>query len=274
MAAEPQSGFRLPELADSQFRLLQRLMLEASGIALAANKRPLVAGRLMKRLRHYQLPGYEQYLALLEQPQHRAERRLVVDLLTTNETYFFREPAHFSFFGQWLARRKGSLRVWSAACSSGEEPYSLAMVLSEHSTTQDWSILASDLSLSMLERAGQGVYELNQTLHFPEGWLQRYCLNGVGSMAGRFRVQAALRQRVSLREVNLVQPLPEGVGPFEVIFLRNVLIYFNNDEKQRIVRRLVEQLLPGGLLFIGHAESIHGFGLPLRLLSPSVYERL
>lgn len=274
MAAEPVSGLRLPELADSQFRLLQRLMLEASGIALAANKRPLVAGRLMKRLRHYQLPGYEQYLQLLEQPHYLAERRLVVDLLTTNETYFFREPAHFAFFGQWLAKRKGALRIWSAACSSGEEPYSLAMAVSEHGTTQDWSILASDLSLSMLERAASGIYDLAQARHFPEGWLHRYCLNGVGAMHGRFRVQAALRQRVSLREVNLVQPLPEGVGPFEVIFLRNVLIYFDNDEKQRIVRRLVEQLVPGGLLFIGHAESIHGFGLPLRLLSPSVYQHL
>lgn len=115
MAAEPVPGLRLPELADSQFRLLQRLMLEASGIALAANKRPLVAGRLMKRLRHYQLPGYEQYLQLLEQPQHLAERRLVVDLLTTNETYFFREPAHFAFLASGWPSAK-------ARCGSGARP--------------------------------------------------------------------------------------------------------------------------------------------------------
>jgi chemotaxis protein methyltransferase CheR len=273
MGAEGVSQFRMPELTDHEFRMLQQLMHQVSGISLAANKRSLVAGRLMKRLRHFQLPDFGQYLKLLDKPQHLGERRLVIDLLTTNETYFFREPVHFSFFGQWLAKRRGPVRIWSAACSSGEEPYSLAMVARETATAQ-WSIVASDLSLSMLERARQAVYELTQARHFPPGWLQRHCLNGVGAMAGRFCVQASLRERVSLREVNLVQPLPEGLGPFEVIFLRNVLIYFNNEEKQRIVQRLVEQLVPGGLLFIGHAESIHGFDLPLRLLSPSVYQRL
>jgi chemotaxis protein methyltransferase CheR len=274
MGAEGVPAFRLPELANDEFHLLQQLMYQASGISLAANKRPLVAGRLMKRLRHYQLPDYAQYLRMLERPEHLDERRLVVDLLTTNETYFFREPAHFSFLGQWLARRQGPVRIWSAACSSGEEPYSLAMVARETAASRDWSILASDLSLSMLARAREGVYALAQARHFPEGWLQRHCLNGVGDMAGRFRVQASLRERVSLREVNLVQPLPEDLGSFEVIFLRNVLIYFNHEQKEHIVRRLLEQLVPGGLLFIGHAENIHGFDLPVRLLGPSVYQRL
>jgi chemotaxis protein methyltransferase CheR len=274
MAAEMPAVFKLPELGDHEFRRLQGLMLEASGIALAANKRPLVAGRLMKRLRHHGLHSYSQYLQMLDQPACLDERRLVVDLLTTNETYFFREPVHFTFLAQWLARRKGPVRIWSAACSSGEEPYSLAMVAKDSALTQDWSIVASDLSLSMLERARSGIYDLGQAKYFPEGWLPRFCLKGIGDMSGRFRVQPALRERVSLREVNLVQPLPEGLGPFDVIFLRNVLIYFNQDEKQRIVQRLIRQLVPGGLLFIGHAESVHGFDLPLRLLSPSVYQLL
>jgi len=264
----------LPTLGDSEFRSLQKLMAEASGIILASNKRPLVAGRLMKRLRHYRLDSYSDYLRLLDQPPHLKERRLVVDLLTTNETYFFREPAHFDYLGQWLGRQRGPLKLWSAACSSGEEPYSLAMVVQEHLRGGDWSILASDLSQSMLEKAGDGIYDMAQAKNFPLGWLHRHCLSGIGEMSGRFRVQAALRERVSLREINIVQPLPDGLGRFDVIFLRNVLIYFNNDEKQRIVQRLVSQLRPGGLLFIGHAESIHGFDVPVRLLNPSVYERL
>ncbi len=268
------SQLKLPTLGDGEFRRLQTLMAQASGIVMAPNKRPLVAGRLMKRLRHYRLDNYADYLQLLDQPAYLKERRLVVDLLTTNETYFFREQPHFDFLGNWLSTRKGPLRLWSAACSSGEEPYSLAMVIQEHLRSGDWSILASDLSLSMLEKAAEGIYDMAQAKYFPQGWLQRHCLNGVGDMRGRFRVQAALRERVSLREINIVQPLPEGLGPFDVIFLRNVLIYFNNEEKQRIVQRLVHQLRPGGLLFIGHAESIHGFDLPVRLLNPSVYERL
>ena len=264
----------LPKLAEHEFRRLQKLMAEASGIQLAPNKLPLVAGRLMKRLRHYRLGSYADYLQLLDNPLFIKERRLVVDLLTTNETYFFREHPHFDFFGEWLARQRGPQKIWSAACSSGEEPYSLAMVASENARAQDWSIVASDLSQSMLARARDGIYDMAQAKYFPEGWLKRYCLNGVGDMSGRFRVQAALRERITLREINLTQPLPEALGPFDVIFLRNVLIYFNNEEKQRIVRRLITQLRVGGLLFIGHAESIHGFDLPMRLTCPSVYELL
>ncbi|MCV4342543.1 CheR family methyltransferase [Pseudomonas capsici] len=265
---------KMPTLGDAEFLHLQKLMADASGIQLAQNKRPLVAGRLMKRLRYYQLGSYTEYLQMLEQPMYRQERRLVVDLLTTNETYFFRENPHFEFLGRWLAKRRGPIRLWSAACSSGEEPYTLAMVLSESATTQDWSIMASDLSLSMLQKAHEGIYDLSQAKYFPEGWMQRYCLKGIEDMSGRFRVKAALRDRITLQEVNIVQPLAEDVGMFDVIFLRNVLIYFDNEEKKRIVQRLVCQLRPGGLLFIGHAESIHGFDLPVRLVRPSVYECL
>ncbi|KQQ56985.1 protein-glutamate O-methyltransferase [Pseudomonas sp. Leaf127] len=267
-------ALKMPALGDAEFRHLQKLMADASGIQMAANKRPLVAGRLMKRLRHYRLGSFNEYLRLIEQPLYRQERRLVVDLLTTNETYFFREHPHFDFLASWLLRQRGPLRLWSAACSSGEEPYSMAMVMSEHATTRDWSITASDLSLSMLHKAQEAIYDISQAKYFPEGWLQRYCLSGVGDMSGRLRIQASLRERLVLREVNLVQPLSEDLGLFDVIFLRNVLIYFDNDEKKRIVQRLVHQLRPGGLLFIGHAESIHGFNLPVRLVQPSVYECL
>lgn len=267
-------ALKLPGLGDNEFRHLQKLMAEASGIQMADNKRPLVAGRLMKRLRHYRLDSFGEYLRLIEQPMYRQERRLVIDLLTTNETYFFREHPHFDCLGEWLTRQRGPLRLWSAACSSGEEPYSMAMVLSEHATTKDWSITASDLSLSMLRKAQEGIYDLNQAKYFPEGWLQRYCLSGVGDMSGRFRIQAALRERLNLREVNLVQPLVEELGPFDAIFLRNVLIYFDGEEKRRIVQRVISQLRTGGLLFVGHAESIHGLQLPVRLIQPSVYECL
>jgi len=268
------SELRPLTLNDSEFRRLQQLMTDASGMILAPNKRLLAAGRLLTRLRHYRLDSYADYLHLLDQRINLKEQRLVVDLLTTHETYFFREHPHFDYLGEWLSTRKGPLKLWSAACSSGEEPYSLAMVAQEHARDGDWSVLASDLSPSMLERARDGIYDMAQAKYFPQDWLHRHCLSDIGEPSGRFRVQAALRERVSLREINIVQPLPDDLGLFDVIFLRNVLMYFTHDEKQRTVQRLVNQLRPDGLLFIGHAESIHGFDVPLRLLNPSVYKRL
>ncbi|MDH0892721.1 MULTISPECIES: CheR family methyltransferase [unclassified Pseudomonas] len=264
----------LPKLSDGEFRYLQQMMAEVSGIHMADSKRMLVAGRLMSRLRALEQGDFRQYVDFLRQPANQDERRLVIDLLTTNETYFFREPRHFEFLGQWAAAQRGPLHLWSAASSSGEEAYSIAMTLAEHARTPHWSVFASDLSLRVLERARQGIYPLEQAAQFPAGWLQRHCLRGVNDHEGSFRIGQQLRHRVAFAELNLMRELPAEVGPFNVIFLRNVLIYFSNPDKRAIVERLVERLRPGGLLFIGHAESLHGFALPLRTLRPSVFERI
>lgn len=262
----------LPILGDREFLQLQRLMVEVSGIHLSEHKRPLMAGRLLRRLRDLGLPSYRDYLTLLDDRQHAKERRLVVDLLTTNETFFFREPQHFSFLSRWLETRPGPLRLWSAACSSGEEPYSLAMVMAEHARHKDWSILASDLSQRMLEKARDAIYPLEESKTFAAGWLQRHCRRGIGDFEGMFRIEPALRARVLTREINLMRPLPGDIGTYDVIFLRNVLIYFAPQDKRNIVARLLEQLHPDGLLFIGHAESLQGLDLPLRSVAPSVYQ--
>lgn len=264
----------LPKLSDDEFRYLQQIMLQVSGIKMADSKRTLVAGRLMSRLRALDQGDFYEYVSFLRQPANEEERRLVVDLLTTNETYFFREPQHFTFLGEWAAARRGPLHLWSAASSSGEEAYSMAMTLAEHARTPHWSIFATDLSRRVLERARQAIYPLDQAAQFPQGWLKSHCLRGVADYEGSFRIGQPLRHRVAFAELNLMRDLPEEVGPFEVIFLRNVLIYFNQEDKRSIVRRLVERLRPGGLLFIGHAESLHGFQLPLRNVRPSVFERL
>ena len=264
----------LPKLSDQDFQHLQKMMLEASGIRMAEQKRTLVAGRLMCRLRARSLSSYGDYLKVLENPVEKDERRMVVDLLTTNETYFFREPQHFDVLGEWVGRQRRPLHLWSAASSSGEEAFSMAMCVAENARTQDWSIFASDLSHRVLERARSATYAMEQAEQFPAGWLKRHCLRGIEESAGLFRIGQPLRHRVTFAEVNLARPLPQGVGPFDVIFLRNVLIYFAADEKRAIVARLLERLRCGGLLFIGHAESLHGFDLPVRNVRPSVFERL
>ncbi len=262
----------LPSLGDREFSQLQRLMVEASGIHMSEHKRPLIAGRLLRRLRVLGVPSYSDYMALLDDAQHVDERRLVIDLLTTNETFFFREPQHFTFLASWLEQQQGSLRLWSAACSSGEEPYSLAMVMAEHAKTKDWSILASDLSQRMLEKARNAIYPLDEAKAFAPGWLKRHCRRGIGEYEGQFRIVSELRSRVLTREINLMRPLPTDLGRYDVIFLRNVLIYFSPEDKRAIVARLLQQLEPHGLLFVGHAESLHGLDLAIRTVAPSVYK--
>lgn len=264
----------LPKLTDSDFRCLQQMMLQASGIRMADSKRTMMAGRLMGRLRALELTSYAEYIRLITDPAEKEERRMVIDLLTTNETYFFREPQHFKLLGEWLSKQRRPIHMWSAASSSGQEAFTMAMVAAEQARSADWSIFASDLSRRVLESARRGVYALEQADNFPAGWLKKYCLRGVEDSEGLFRMSQELRHRVMFAEVNLMRPLPAGVGPFDVIFLRNVLIYFATDEKRAITQRLVERLNPGGLFFIGHAESLHGFDLPLRTVRPSVFERL
>ncbi|MNG13553.1 Chemotaxis protein methyltransferase [compost metagenome] len=148
------------------------------------------------------------------------------------------------------------------------------MVASEHARNDNWHVLASDISPGMLERTRHGIYDIAQARYFPEGWLQRYCQWGIGEMAGRLQVQTSLRERVSVRQINLIRPLPDDLGVFDVIVLRNLLSYFSQDDKQQVVQRLLTRLRPGGLLLIGHSESIHGLDLPIRPILPSVFERL
>lgn len=268
------AGKRIPALDDIQFLELQSLVERASGVILPPERRTVVAARLARRLRHFQLATFSDYLHLLALPEQSIERQRVIELLVAKETYFFREHRHFEFLAHWLRDNPGSVRLWSAACSSGEEAYSLAMVASEHAGNANWRILASDISPGMLDRARAGTYDIAQARYFPEGWLQRYCQYGTGEMAGRLQVQLALRERVSLRQINLIQPLPEDLGVFDAIVLRNLLNCFSPDDKQRVLQQLLARLRPGGLLMIGHSESIHGLDLPLRPILPSVFERL
>jgi chemotaxis protein methyltransferase CheR len=264
----------LPLLGDREFEQICALMQQVSGIRLGQAKKPLVASRLLKRLRSLDLSAYSDYVALLARPDQDEERRTVVDLLTTNETFFFREAAHFDFLRDALARFQGrELKVWSAACSSGEEVYTLAMVLAETLGKRiDWNILGTDLCRSALKAAAVAVYPVERARNLPQPLLHRYCLQGVGEQAGRLQIGPELRARARFGCLNLIEPLPAALGRFHVIFLRNALIYFDEAGKRDIVGRLLPALEPGGLLFVGHSEGLHGLGLPIRAVSPAVYQ--
>lgn len=260
-------------LDEREMRQIQSFIFDAAGITMGPNKKALISGRLEKRLRERQLPSYSEYLALLRGGRDRAEVQLAIDLLTTNETYFFREPAHFDrlrALALEARRERRPLRVWSAACSSGEEPYSIAMVLADTQPDLAWEIVASDISQRILARARTGHYGDARTEGLPASFRQRFCLRGTGPHQGTFLVQKALRERVQFLHLNLDRPLPQ-LGNFDVVFLRNVMIYFSNDTKRQVVARIAQTLVPGGLLLIGHSESLTELQSGLKPVAPSVY---
>lgn len=260
---------------DKEFELVRRFFVTASGIRLNDSKRSLVCGRLGSRLRKLELPNYQAYLEYIQQPAHALERQLAVDLLTTNETYFFREAKHFDFLARWAAAAspKKPLRVWSAACSSGEEPYSIAMVLAEALPCSQWQIVASDLSHRMLETAKQGMYPCIRLRELPERLLKKYCLKGIDDYDGWAQVQQEMRQQVEFHQLNLTQSLPE-IGQFDMVFLRNMLIYFDPPMKRQILSNVMTKLKPGGFLLVGHSESLQGVTEQVKAVQPAVYQKV
>jgi chemotaxis protein methyltransferase CheR len=262
-------------ISDSEFGQFQRFIFEAAGITLSQAKKALVTGRLAKRLHACQVTSYADYFRLLMSGDSPLELQTAIDLLTTNETYFFREPKHFQFLKQQIISgtfRTSSLRVWSAAGSTGEEAYSIAMLLEDLLTGQPWEVVASDISTRVLERARAGHYSMERIDNFPPGYLQRFCLKGRDQQAGTMLVQRALRSRVRFLQVNLNAPLPH-LGMFDVIFLRNVLIYFNTETKRKVVARVLNALKPGGYLLIGHSESLIDVTEAVELVSPAIYRK-
>jgi chemotaxis protein methyltransferase CheR len=266
-------------ISDGEFASFQRFIFDIAGITMADSKKALVSGRLAKRLQHYDLPSYEAYFQLLQSGSHADETQLAVDLLTTNETYFFREARHFELLRDAAEAARPGLRagapfrVWSAACSSGEEPYSIAMVLADVLGNAPWEVVASDISTRVLQRARIGHYPMERASHVPQDYLRRFCLKGIRDQAGTLLVDRALRQRVQFRQVNLNTGLPADLGSYDVVFLRNVMIYFNGDTKRQVVARVASRLKPGGHFFIGHSESLHEVSDSLRPVMPSVYRK-
>jgi len=262
-------------ISDQEFGQCQNLIYNIAGISLSPAKKPLVSGRLAKRLRERQLANYGDYFKLLSSGHEPDEIQMAVDLLTTNETYFFRESKHFDFLRQNILahHKKGQpFRVWSAASSSGQEAYTAAMVLADCLGEHPWEVVASDISTRVLERARTGHYPLDQARHIPKNYLNKYCLKGVGAKEGTFLVERGLRSRVNFMQVNLNSALPK-LGEFDLVFLRNVMIYFDEKTKRQVVRRIIGQLKSGGHLFIGHSESLNGIVEELKPLVPSVYRK-
>lgn len=262
-------------LKDHEFKQFQDMIYRIAGITLAPSKKLLVSGRLAKRLRHYQLSSYGDYFKLLTSGSHPEEMQKAVDLLTTNETYFFREPKHFDFLREKIlpAHPHGRpFRVWSAASSTGQEPYSIAMTLADGLNGKPWEMTASDISTQVLEKARSGHYPIDQAQHIPRNLLSSYCLKGVDAEHCTFKMTQAMRNAINFMQINLNAALPQ-MGEFDLVFLRNVMIYFDNDTKRQVVQRIMGKMKAGAHLFIGHSESLHGIVNELQMVKPSIYRK-
>ena len=262
------------QISDQEFGRFQRFIYEAAGISLSPAKKALVCGRLSKRLQARQLSSFTDYFKLLGTDAGREEVQTAIDLLTTNETYFFREPRHFEVLREaaLAASSAQPFRVWSAASSSGEEAYSMAMVLADTLGSAAWEVLGTDISTRVLQRARTGHYPMARARHIPPAYLKRYCLRGVGEHEGTLLVDRALRQRVNFVQANLNGALPQ-IGTFDAIFLRNVMIYFNADTKRQVAARVISLLKSGGCLCIGHSESLNDITDAVRAVAPSIYRK-
>ena len=272
-----------PPLLPPEFEQLRALMYGSVGIALQQGKEELIRTRLLKRLRALGVTTFAKYLALVQSPAGTGEFSTMVDLLTTNKTNFFREEAHFDFIRERVLPRhrneRSPVTIWSAGCSSGEEPYTLAMILRDQIPEPTFSkcrILATDLSTIVLERAKLAIYdELNVADVPPEVQTKSFVpappLGGVR----RFEVKAEVRKIVSFGRLNLNSPDPWPMrGRFDLIFCRNVMIYFDDETRERLVNRFSDALSPGGFLFIGHSESLSALKVKLRYVKPAVYEKV
>jgi chemotaxis protein methyltransferase CheR len=269
-------------MRDSEFNFIRSLVYERSRINLGPDKRQLVSARLGKRLRATQAPSVGEYCRLLREPGAERELGHLIDAISTNHTFFFREIAHFTFLREKAApafrlrattERWPRLNVWSAACSTGEEPYSIAITLAECCAQMPWHIEATDISRRVLARAAAGIYSDDTVSRLPAATIRTHFQRGIGSQQGNHRVKAALRERVRFHHLNLLAGEPPFLEAFQVIFCRNVMIYFDRPTQEELVNRLARRLVPGGYLFVGHSESLTHLDHPLQLLQPAIYQK-
>ena len=273
-----ESNGRPLELSELEFSLISKFILEKAGIDLNLKKMPLIKARLAGRIRMLGMKSYRQYLKHVKDDPTQKELVRMIDKLTTNKTSFFREVEHFDFIKENILRqrdlKKEPLRVWSAGCSSGQEPYSLTILLKEeyrYLTKEDFQMLATDISAEMVNKARLGVYEEDTMEDLPAAYMLKYFTKvAAPESRTKYKVRDDLKQHVRIARLNLISEWPMK-GPFDFILCRNVMIYFNRELRENLVHRYGKLLKPGGYLFIGLSESIGGLLGELEYVQPAIY---
>jgi chemotaxis protein methyltransferase CheR len=260
------------KLTDKEFELFKGYIHKISGIFMKPEKKVLVESRLAKRLRHFGCGSYKEYYDILQRDD--IEQQAFIDIITTNETSFFREPHHFEFLKNIIVTPAISqVRIWSAACSIGAEAYSAAMVCDESLTPRriGFEIVCSDINSDVLNNAQTALYTDKFIPQIPVKYLKKYCLKGSGEHEGNFIIDDTLKSHFLFRRLNLLEKLGSDLGEFDVIFLRNMLIYFDDPEKKAIVENVTTKLKKGGYLFIGHSESLFRITECVEQVKPTIY---
>ena len=266
------------QLSPADFNALSQIAYELFGLQLRDGKQSLVVARLSGIVRRHGFRRFREYIDYLRSDKSGDAQSELINALTTNHTHFYREPAHLTFLqqllnGAWRQHRR--LRVWSAACSTGEEPYSIVISLLEATggaLDREIRVVATDIDTNALATATRGIYAATRVSELPAPVRQRYFLRGCGRWADHVRIKPQIASMVQFSRINLVTPF-SSPGQFEAIFCRNVMIYFSQETQETLVNRLAESLEPGGYLFIGHAESLSSIRHSLRYVAPAVYQR-
>jgi chemotaxis protein methyltransferase CheR len=276
MQANPQPFAFRPKLEEKDFTRISKFIQDHVGIKLPIAKLILVESRLIKRLMKLNLKSFSEYVEFVFSKEGNHEKGTLIDFLCTNKTDFFREDVHFRFLEKHISALKTSqLNIWSAACSSGEEPYTISMVLDRAKKDQlftgHYSIFASDISTSILEKAMAGEYAVKSLENTPAAFRKSY-FNITGNVAS---INAEIKRPVSFGKFNLIDDAAyTKLKTFDIIFCRNVLIYFDRDKQIKVIQNLIDRLVPGGILFLGHSETLMGKTFPVKQIQPTIYQKL
>ena len=261
------------------FQEISQIVYRTCGIRLVQGKEELVRSRLLKRLRTLGLPDFDAYLQYVSDKKNESEIKVMIESLTTNKTSFFRENPHFEFMRTTilppLIKRGSGVRIWSAGCSSGEEPYSIAILLNEelpYLFRNKLRVLATDISALILEKARKGEYEKESLMDVPVPLREKYFTPVLSGPVPEYRVKDAIKDMVRFANLNLMAAWPMK-GNFDLIFCRNVMIYFDHETQQNLVRRFYDMLAPGGYFFVGHSESLIASGCNFKYIRPATYMR-
>ncbi|SFP32975.1 CheR family methyltransferase [Hydrogenimonas thermophila] len=257
-----------------EFEKFKKLIFDNSGIEIKKEKIFLLEARLQKRLKECKLENFSDYYRLVISDEQ--ELQLMINRITTNETSFFRENRHFDFLKKNIFPNvRTSIRIWSAAASIGLEAYTIAMLAEEFlpSSIKKYEILATDINNEVLNQARKGVYNIKYAERIPENYLKKYCLKGIGNMNGQFTIVNKLKQNILFQKINLINSISPNIGDFDLIFLRNVLIYFDIPTKKKVVENVLERLKPGGYFFVGHSESLFNITDDLVQIAPTIYKK-
>ncbi len=270
------------ELSPADFKQFSEYIYAQFGIKMPEIKRVMLQGRLLKRIRDLKMKSYTEYKKYFFSPEgQRNELYNFLSVVTTNKTDFFREPVHFDFLRnvalpEFLAEGRNRVNVWSAACSSGEEPYTMAVVLSEFAEQHPgftFSILGSDISQNVLEKAARGVYPEKLVDMIPLDIKRKYFLRSKDRTNPTVRVSPQLQKNFSLKYLNLMDPVYDINVEFDVVFCRNVLIYFDRETQEKVIQKICTKLRKGGYLCIGHSESMSNMDVPLTNVKPTIFKR-